>query len=580
MSNQQTSTVMAMVYVEHLLAYGRKYLSLSAVNVAWARNNLMYELHLDARSEDVDNCSKELSEIVEPLVQYAIENNIIEEGDAERFGTRLISMVMPTPQETADRFDAICYSDSSRTACDWLYELCQRTGYIPMKAIMRNPRWRFTGSHGDITVTINTAKPEKDPKEVAAAKAAPQTGYPKCMLCAENMGYYGRVGYPSRSTLRAIPLATETDLWYMQYSPYSYFMHHCIFFNSQHKPMVLGEAAYSRILDFVRIFPNYFVGSNAPLPIVGGSILSHDHYQGGAKVHPMFSRYLRKRYTNPAYPSVKFGTVDWYNSVVRMRSRDRQALVKAVNYVSSMWNVYSDAEVGIICRTGDVPHNCVTPIFRMERGEFYAELILRNNRTDEQHPFGIFHPTEDMHHIKKEAIGIIEVLGTFILPGRLASEMNDVADILCGAVPFDEKSLSDPNNPIGKHKDMIVNILKEGGYLADKDAANEAVRNYINNVCERILNCTAVFKNNEVGQAAFDKFMRSIGCTEFVFREAESAESRVSDAAEAPVVNDSMAEAEIADVPDAARTDVDVAEPVPDAPPKRKRGRPRKNPVQ
>ena len=573
--SQETNSVMAMVYVEHLIAYGRKYLSLPVVNVPWARNNLLYELRLSDRSEDVENCEKDLADILSPLVQYAVESGIVAEADGERFGVRLTSLVMPSPNETMDKFDAITYNDGIRAACDWFYDLCQKSGYIPIKAIMRNPRWRFTGDKGDICVTINTAKPEKDPKEVAAAKAAPQTGYPKCMLCVDNMGYYGRVGWPSRSTLRAIPLALDNgELWYMQYSPYSYFAHHCIFFSAKHQPMTLGEASYSRILEFVRTFPAYFVGSNAPLPIVGGSILAHDHYQGGGKVHPMFSRYLRARYTNAAYPNVKFGIVDWYNSVVRMRSRDKQQLVRAVNYVSSMWNVYSDGEANIVCRTGDIPHNCVTPIFRMERGEYYAELILRNNRTDEKHPYGIFHPTEDMHHIKKESIGIIEAIGTFILPGRLAGEMDMVADILCGAAPFDEKSLSDANNPLAKHKDMIVSILKANGFANNKEAAEELVRGYINQVCERILNCTAVFKNDAKGQAQFDKFMRSLGCTEFVFKEADDArEDRVeTTAVTVPESDDEKEPAAAGQEPQEAQ------EEQPQEPVKRKRGRPRKNP--
>ena len=573
--SQQTNSIMAMVYVEHLLAYGRKYLSLPAANVYWARNNLMYELHLNDRSESLDNCEKELSDILEPLVQYAVEQAICKDEDRERFGVRLTNLVMPTPNEVMDRFDAISYAEGARFACDWFYDLCQKSGYIPYKAIAQNPKWRFTADKGDICVTINTAKPEKDPKEVAAAKAAPQTGYPKCMLCPENMGYYGRAGWASRSTLRAVPLTFDDgELWFMQYSPYSYFTHHCIFFNSKHQPMDLTETTFSHLSEIIRVFPAFFVGSNAPLPIVGGSILAHDHFQGGAKVHPMFSRYLRKRYTNPAYANVKFGIVDWYNSVVRMRSRDREQLVKAAYYVYKMWSVYTDQAVGIYCKTGDTQHNSVTPVFRMERGEYYAELILRNNRTDEAHPFGIFHPTEEMHHIKKEAIGIIEALGTFILPGRLAGEMDQVADVLCGAIPFDEKSLSDPANPLCKHKDMIVSLLKASGFVADKEKAEEAVRGYINDVCEKILNCTAVFKNDELGQEHFDMFMRSLGFTEYVYKEVDAADGKGEPKQDAPQADVS------AEAPqEAPKAEEAPKEETAEEPAKKKRGRPRKNPL-
>lgn len=567
METAQENQVMASVFVEQLIAYGRNYLSLSYLDTFTARNALMELLHLGDRSEELEGCEKELEDILKPLVSYALAKGYVDEMDKERFGVRLTACVMPSPQETVDKFDSICFAEGVRAACTWFYDLCQKSGYIPIKSIMRNPHWHFTGEHGEINVTINTAKPEKDPKEVAAAKAAPQSGYPKCLLCIDNVGYGGRVGWPARGTLRVLPLPRDNEMWFMQYSPYSYFSHHCIFFNAKHQPMELGEESYRRLIDFVEMFPYYFIGSNAPLPIVGGSILAHDHYQGGGKVHPMFARALRKRYTCPAFANVKIGTVDWFNSVVRLKSRDRAQLVKATAFVANMWAMYSDPEANILCRTGDAPHNCVTPIFRMERGEMYAELILRNNRTDEAHPYGIFHPTEDMHHIKKESIGIIEVLGTFILPGRLAAEMSAVADILCGATPFDEKVLSDEANPLSKHKNMIVSILKQNGFAADNAAANVLVQNYINDVCERILNCTAVFKNDEAGQAAFDRFMRSLGCNEFLYKLAEDAQEK--EPAAEPVA---AAVEPVAPVSDPAP----AVDPAPVAPAPKRRGRPPK----
>ena len=557
MQPDENQIVNAQVYVEHLLAYAVKELALNRLEIPFRRNALLETLALNAPSTPVEHCEEDLDDILRPLLEYALACGLCDELSKERFGVKLVGLVMPTPSEVSDRFDAICFNDGVRAACDWLYDLSQKSGYIPAKAIARNPKWRFEGAHGEICITINTAKPEKDPKEVAAAKAAPQTGYPKCMLCIENMGYPGRVGYPARQTLRCLPLPLSNgELWYMQYSPYSYFAHHCIFFNAVHQPMALSENSYRRILDMLKVFPYYFIGSNAPLPIVGGSILSHDHYQGGGKVHPMFARYLSRRYTNPAFPKVKIGLVDWYNSVIRLRSRDKEALVKAVAYVNSLWSTYNDAKVGILAHTGDTPHNCITPIFRIERGEFYAELILRNNRTDEKHPYGIFHPTEDMHHIKKEAIGIIEVLGTFILPGRLAAELDGVADILCGAKTFDEKALKDPANPLSKHAAMIVELLKANGIVESKEKAEELVRLYVNRVGEKILDCTAVFKNDEAGQEAFDRFMKSWGCVDFVYKDAEEEEGV---APSSPEVKEEEAPRE---------------EPV-----KRKRGRPRKNPI-
>lgn len=595
----------ASIHVEHLVRFGRKHLSLPYVDTFWARNRLLDCLGLTERHVAVDDCSPDLDVILQPILDYAEAKGLCTDEGRVRFGVRLVDMVMPSPNTVAEKFETIALNEGVRAATDWFYNLSIQSGYIPMKAISENPRWKTTGAHGDIHVTINTAKPEKDPKEVAAAKAMPQTSYPKCMLCPDNMGYPGRPGYPARQTLRFLPLPTEEgDMWYMQYSPYSYFIHHCIFFSESHHPMNLGEASYRRMLEMVRSFPYYFVGSNAPLPIVGGSILAHDHYQGGGKVHPMFTRYASRRYVLPAFPLVKVCTVDWYNSVIRLRCRDRDQLAKVVNYVANVWNVYSDPSQNIISRTGDTPHNCITPIFRMERGEYYAELILRNNRTDEKHPYGIFHPTEDMHHIKKEAIGIIEVMGTFILPGRLAGELDALADILCGAKPFVEKELADPANPLEKHKEMLVSLLADAGFANSKEEAVERVRAYVSATCEKILGCTAVFKDTEEGQAAFDRFMRSFGCVEYVYREnleADETDSEGKDSkgakrgrskktTEAPV-----ASAEVAPQPTPEQS-APTAEPTkpetpaeanakapaeaPSAPQPKRRGRPRKNPIE
>ena len=593
------NSLMAKVYVEHLIAYGRTYLSLPYLNTFYARNQLLDILQLDSRSEDVEKSSDDLAVILAPLLEYALGRGLCDEMGAERFGVRLVACVMPSPQETVDRYDTICFNDGMRAGCAWFYEFCQRSGYIPLKTVMKNPRWKFAGTYGEINVTINTAKPEKDPKEVAAAKAAPQSGYPKCLLCAENIGYPGRVGWPARGTLRVLPVPREDELWFMQYSPYSYFTHHCIFFNAKHQPMVWDHRTLRRLMDFVEAFPYYFVGSNAPLPIVGGSILAHDHYQGGGKVHPMFSRSLVTRYTTTAYPAVKVGIVDWYNSVIRLKSRDRGQLLRAANFVADSWAAYSDPAANILCRTGETQHNCVTPICRLERGEMFIELILRNNRTDEQHPFGIFHPTEDMHHIKKESIGIIEAIGTFILPGRLAGELDAIADILCGATPFSEKELQKEENPLSKHKEMIVALLAQNGLVADKEVAKELVRKYINDVCERILGCTAVFKRDEQGQKAFDTFMRSMGYTEYVYKmaedyEAQPAEPSTTEAVDAGAAAEAApAAAEVSAAPvETPAAEVDwpaeaAAQPADAAPaeapaeekPVRRRGRPRKNPV-
>ncbi|MEG2688536.1 MAG: galactose-1-phosphate uridylyltransferase, partial [Clostridia bacterium] len=380
--------------------------------------------------------------------------------------------------------------------------------------IDKNIMWEYDSERGKIVVTVNLSKPEKTPEEVLRAKEA-KTGYPKCPLCAENCGFSGNAAMAARQTIRTIPFELDGEDWFLQFSPYVYFEQHILAISKEHRPMSITGATFKRMLDFVDLFPHYFIGSNAALPIVGGSILAHEHYQGGKKVLPMFSRPARRYFMSQNFPDVHISVVDWYNSVVRIESKNRAQITAAAERFLNMWHDYTDTSVNIISSTTEnnekVQHNAITPICAINSdGEYQFNLILRNNRTDAAHKFGIFHPAEELHNIKQESIGIIEVMGLFILPGRLAKEATDMRDILTGKATLDFKALADSQNPLHKHLGMIAQLVADNGVNMTEDSASEAVTNYINVVCEKILDTTAVFKNTADGQDAFDKFISTV----------------------------------------------------------------------
>ena len=386
------------------------------------------------------------------------------------------------------------------------------SNYIRKVDIDKNIGWKVANPRGDIMITINLSKPEKDPKAILAAKNAPQTAYPKCMLCKECVGFSGNAARPARQTLRTIPIILNNEVWHFQFSPYVYFENHCIALSDEHRPMHIDADTFERMFDFVELFPDYFIGSNADLPIVGGSILSHDHYQGGSKVLPEMSAPSKKFFTHSSFENVKVSIVDWYNSVIRLEGKDRKEVKELAAHILKCWREYSDKNVDISAKTRNEPHNTVTPIARFnDENHYVIDMILRNNRTDKAHPFGIFHPTEDLHNIKKEGIGIIEALGLFILPGRLASEAHGIRDILTGKTPLDFKALSDESNPLSKHIGMIAQLANDFGTSLTEEEAATRVTDYINDACVRILDCTAVFKHDEKGEQAFDRFMTYCG---------------------------------------------------------------------
>ncbi len=504
----------APLLIEKLIQYANRELSLDPLDNCYVRNELCDLMRCEAEPRNyplIDQIVDFFFEVTTPLCDIAVQIGLIDEEGRDRFQTKLFGMVTPRPAQIVDEFDRIANLEGIKNATNWFYDLCCKNNYIRTRQLRRNKIIQYSDEkNGDLVITINLSKPEKDPREIAKAKLI-SSDYPTCMLCVENEGYSGRPGYPARNNLRIIPFVLDDEQWRMQYSPYGYFDQHCIVFSEDHHAMHLNRGAFTRMIEFVELIPHYFVGSNAPLPIVGGSILSHDHYQGGSKVHPMFKRKLRESFTHRKFPGVKIGIVDWYNSVIRLRSKKKDNLINCIMHIFNSWENYSDESVGIIAKSGETPHNTVTPIIRLERGEYWCELILRNNRTDSEHPYGIFHPTEDMHNVKKENIGLIEAIGTFILPGRLDAEIKGIVDILSGEVPYDEVALNNPKNPLHKHKFVIDKMLSRYGKTGVTGARTNITK-YIQKTCVKVIECTAVFKKTKKGRDAFDRFMDYLGC--------------------------------------------------------------------
>ena len=494
--------------LQELVLYAQKNMALKDADYNYTVNQLLDLFHLDSPAEKATSYPENFQEeVVDKIVEYAVENKMIEDNMRIHFETKIMGIVSLTPSATIEKFDAIAANNTIKDATDWFFNTSKASNYIRVKDIQKNIKWSHDGKLGNIDITINLSKPEKDPKQIALEKSRPKSGYPACLLCLENVGYAGHISHPARQTLRTIPITLNNEAWSFQYSPYQYFEEHLIALCNEHRPMNVTIDTIKRLVDFVDLFPHYFLGSNASLPIVGGSILSHDHYQGGAKVLPMFSAENKHRYENLKYKDVQIYTINWYNSVVRLESENKENIIKQAQEVLDNWFNYSDESVGIIAKE-DEPHNAITPIARKEGNKYILDMILRNNRTSKEFPDGIFHAAPHLHNIKKEGIGLIEVMGLFILPGRLDKEFAGIADILTGKTAFDPKELVNPENPLSKHLGMIAQLVNDNGTACTKVKANNVIRKYVNAACEEILECTAVFKNTEVGQAAFDKFLK------------------------------------------------------------------------
>ena len=496
--------------INQIVKYAEQNLALSTYDTHYVRNSLMDHFQIASPCCEEITETFEIQAVIDSLVEYGMANGLATSDDAILYETKLFGMVTPFPSTINNIFNTITVTSGIESATDWYFDLSKANNYVRMQDVNKNIMWEHNGARGNLVVTINLSKPEKDPAQIAAALKA-KTGYPACMLCTSNVGFAGNAGHPARQTLRIIPTTINNEAWSIQYSPYQYYNKHLIALCDDHRPMKVNEDCMKRLIDFVDSFPHFFLGSNAALPIVGGSILTHDHYQGGGKGLPMFTAGIRKTFKSPI-KGTEISIVDWYNSVVRVTSKNKEKAIEAATYVLDKWSTYSDESVGILCET-DAQHNAITPIARYENGKYIMDMILRNNRTDETHPFGIYHPTEDLHNIKKEGIGIIEVMGTFILPGRLDKELAEIAKYIDGTNEFDYNAVSDNSHPLTNHKDMIKCIIEKVGNSCTNEQAISSIRDYINNTCELILECTAVYKNTDIGRTAFDKFIiEGLGC--------------------------------------------------------------------
>lgn len=500
--------------VARLLDYAQNNLYLSDLDAIYAQNQLLDTLGLTEPCQEPKLGAYDIYDVMNALSDFAVRKKIIDENAKSNFETKLMGFVMPSPSTVVEMFDNEASYKGIDKACDFLCKLGFDSLYLRGKDFEKNIVWQHDSQRGKIIVTINLSKPEKTPEQVRLAKEA-KTGYPKCVLCQNMLGFVGNAAMPARQNIRIIPFELDGEEWFMQFSPYRYFEQHVIAVCKEHRPMCVSDATFARMADFVDIFPHYFIGSNAALPIVGGSILAHDHYQGGKKVLPVFSRPARRYFKVSGYGDVNVSVVDWYNSIVRIESKNRKQAIEVANMFRRAWDCYSDESVNVLCATqkGEekIQHNAITPILSInDDGEYQFNLILRNNRTDDEHPYGIFHPRAELHNIKQESIGIIEVMGLFILPGRLAGEMTQIRNILTGKTPLDFKALSDEQHPLHKHLGMITQLVVDNGTACSDEVAENAVTDYINNVCEQILDTTAVFKNDQKGQDAFDEFIHSV----------------------------------------------------------------------
>ena len=442
-----------------------------------------------------------LIDLKDQLVEEAVRLETIEDSQAAReiLGADLMDLVTPCPSQVNRDFWAT-YAQSPEQAIADFYQLSQKNDYIKLKAIAKNIAYRVPSDYGELEITINLSKPEKDPKEIAAAKLVKSSNYPQCQLCMENEGYHGRVNHPARSNHRIIRFDISGQEWGFQYSPYAYFNEHCIFLDSQHRPMAISRQSFERLLAIVEQFPGYFAGSNADLPIVGGSILTHDHYQGGRHVFPMEVAPVEESFNIEGFEAVSLGIVNWPMSVLRLQSDDKEQLIALADHILTAWRGYSDPAVQVLAASDGQPHHTITPIARIRDGHYELDLVLRDNQTSPEHPDGIYHPHADVQHIKKENIGLIEVMGLAILPPRLKEELKQVQDYLLGR----ESSVA------SYHQDLATDLKATHPSLTDEAEAEALVRKSVGQIFARVLEDAGVYKRTEEGQAAFRRFVATL----------------------------------------------------------------------
>ena len=492
--------------IAKLVQYGMEQGLLQEEDRIYAINRILEVLKLDDYQEPEQVPEHpDLEETLNELLDYAAEKGLMEHNSVvyrDLFDTKLMDCLMPRPSEVTAKFREL-YQKSPVEATDYFYKLSQDSNYIRRYRIKKDMRWSVPSPYGDIDISINLSKPEKDPKAIAAAKLAKQSGYPKCLLCKENVGYAGRVNHPARQNHRIIPLKINGTDWGFQYSPYVYYNEHCIVFNFEHIPMKIERATFVKLFDFIKLFPHYFIGSNADLPIVGGSILSHDHYQGGHYTFAMAKAPIEQHFMIPGYEDVEAGIVKWPLSVIRIRSGNEKRLIDLAEHILECWRGYTDEAAFVFAETDGEPHNTITPIARKVGDTFELDLALRNNITTEEYPLGVYHPHAEYHHIKKENIGLIEVMGLAILPARLKEEMELLAEYLV------EKKDVRSCEALEKHADWAEKMVPLHPEL-NADNVMDILKEEIGKVFVGVLEDAGVYKCTEEGRKAFARFLKTL----------------------------------------------------------------------
>ena len=490
-------------YIDSLVSYAMNRGLAEPVDHQVLTNRLLDLLRKDDYETSDEPQSEDLEEILAGILDYAVAQGLCEDNITARdiFDTRIMGAVTPMPREVIRTFREK-YAASPVEATDWYYRFSCDTDYIRRYRIKKDMRWKYPSEYGEMDITINLSKPEKDPKAIAAAKNAPQTAYPKCQLCRENEGYAGRMNHPARANHRIVPIDICGEPWCLQYSPYVYYNEHCIVFNSQHVPMKIDRSAFEKLLDFVKAFPHYFVGSNADLPIVGGSILSHEHFQGGHYRFAMENAGIEKEVSFQGYEDIHAGIVKWPMSVIRLNGREPKRLAELADKILTAWRGYSDESVGVIAFSDGEPHNTITPIARRRSDLYELDLVLRCNITTAEHPLGVFHPHADKHHIKKENIGLIEVMGLAVLPSRLKGELTDLAAAIVAG-----KDIA-ADETLGKHAPWVEELKKQ--YTFTEENAMDILMQETGKVFAGVLEDAGVYKNTPEGRAAFLRFVEKV----------------------------------------------------------------------
>ena len=490
--------------INELISYGTEQGLLERTDKVYAANRLLELFDAASFEETTITEHRPLADILEDCCQYAFEKGILEDitvTQKDLFDTKIMGLLTPPPSVVQKNFREI-YGISSKLATDYFYTFSKRTNYIRTDRIAKDEKWVTETEYGQIDITINLSKPEKDPKDIAKAGAVKASGYPRCLLCRENEGFAGTLSHPARQNLRLIPLKLAGEDYYLQYSPYVYYNEHCIILNKQHVPMKIDSSAFRKLLEFVTFFPHYTAGSNADLPIVGGSILSHDHFQGGGYTFAMAKAPFDRTFRLSGYEDLTIGIVKWPMSVIRLQGPDMEKIIAASDHILHAWRAYTDEAAFIFSHSNGTPHNTITPIARMRDDVYELDLVLRNNITTKERPLGVYHPSADLHHIKKENIGLIEVMGLAVLPARLKTEISLLEECILNGKDIRCNPL------IAKHADWVDTWIHT--HTISQENLHSIIQDEIGKVFVKVLECAGVYKRTPEGQKAFDRFIDSL----------------------------------------------------------------------